>query len=278
MRAVLISVLSVFLSCSGAVEQTGGTVPSSARAPTRLTVVTFNMHAGKDAGGQPNLDRIAAVLDSIGADVAFLQEVDRGTRRSGGVDQVAELERLTGMHGVFGKSLDYDGGDYGIAVLSRLPIERTEVVPLTVTPPEERSGGSYEPRVALFVRVQTDAGPLPLLNTHLGTGSPVYRRQEMVDLLAAVHRLTGRSGPVIVGGDMNARPDTPEIGAASLALEDAFASCGNGPGESFPADAPDRRIDYLLLRGVACGSARVADTRASDHRPLVLTISVRPGR
>jgi hypothetical protein len=51
-------------------------------------VLVFNIHAGKDAGGKPNLEEVAALVRSVDADVVLLQEVDRGTRRSGNVDQV----------------------------------------------------------------------------------------------------------------------------------------------------------------------------------------------
>src|SRR5690606_17261980 len=67
------------------------------QAGSGMTLVSYNIHAGKDADQQPNLARVSAVLDTLGADIVLLQEVDRGTRRSGGEDQVAELERLTGM-------------------------------------------------------------------------------------------------------------------------------------------------------------------------------------
>lgn len=98
---------------------------------------------------------MAEVVRTAGADIVLLQEVDRNTVRSGNVDQVAELTRLTGMHAQFGKSLDYQGGEYGIAILSRWPIIAREVVDLKVTPPQVRAGGSTEPRVALVVTIDS---------------------------------------------------------------------------------------------------------------------------
>lgn len=268
MRGRALPLALLLASCASIPLDPSGAQPA-------LTIVSYNIHAGKDAGGEPNLERVAALLDSLGADVALLQEVDRGTRRSGGVDQLVELERLTGMEAVFAKSLDYDGGDYGIALLSRFPLLRHEVVPLTVDRPEERAGGRYEPRVGLYAIVQTPIGDLPVVNTHLGAGAPVYRRQEMLALLATVHRLAGRDGPLIVGGDLNARPDAVEIAAATLVLDDAWTACGDGAGETFPAASPDRRIDYLLLRELRCTRARVHASIASDHRPLVVEIPSR---
>ena len=82
-----------------------------ARAARPITVLVYNIHAGKDAAGVDNLARVAAVVRETNADVVLLQEVDRGTRRSGGVDQPAELARLTGYAASFGRTLDYDGGE-----------------------------------------------------------------------------------------------------------------------------------------------------------------------
>src|SRR5688500_14416218 len=130
-------------------------------------VLVYNMHAGKDAKGVDNLQRIAALVDSLRADIVLLQEVDVNTQRSGRVDQPAVLAKLSGHHVAFGKSLDYQGGDYGIAIMSRWPISSDTTYHLPVEPPQERSGGSYEPRTALRVIIATPNGPLAVVNTHL---------------------------------------------------------------------------------------------------------------
>jgi endonuclease/exonuclease/phosphatase family metal-dependent hydrolase len=240
-----------------------------------LRVMSYNIHAGKDAEQQHNLERVARIIADAGADIVLLQEVDRATRRSGGEDHLAELARLTSMHAAFGKSLDFQGGEYGIAVLSRYPLERPIVVPLAVSPPQDRSGSEHEPRVGLHVVVATPAGPLHIVNTHIDHGgAPTYRHQEVMGLLAHVARHVPADARLILGGDLNARPDTPEIAALSLIFGDAWTRCGDGgAGHTFPAHAPDRRIDYILMRHVGCRDARVIDTQASDHRPVMATIT-----
>src|SRR3990170_325977 len=55
--------------------------------PTSLTVMVFNIHAGKDAAGKDSVRAIADLVRSTGPDIVLLQEVDRGTQRSGNVDQ-----------------------------------------------------------------------------------------------------------------------------------------------------------------------------------------------
>ncbi len=251
-----------------------GCLSVATRSPA-VRVMTYNIHAGKDAAQMDNLQRVAALIDSAAADIVLLQEVDRRTQRSGGVDHFAELRRLTGMHGVFGKSLDYQGGEYGIAILSRWPVDSVAAVALKVDPPQARSGNSYEPRAALHVRVQMASGPLHVINTHLDPGAAgTYRRQELIAVMAHMKQNIPHEASVLFGGDLNARPNTDDIQAVSFALTDAFAACGMASGETFPAHAPDRRIDYIFYRRARCTTARVLETQASDHRPLLAIFEI----
>ena len=236
-----------------------------------VRVLVYNIHAGKDAKGVDNLERVAALVRETRADVVLLQEVDRGTTRSGNVDQLDTLMRLTGYHGVFGKSLDYQGGDYGIAALSRWPIAPHETVHLPVEPPQTRAGGSIEPRVALVI--QTAA--MTIVNTHLDASrEDTYRAQEAAHL---IELLRVRRGALLVGGDFNSTPDSAvQASLRASGLRDSWAECGSGPDLTYPADVPVKRIDYLFLTGDdRCTKARVLDSSASDHRPVVVDVKVR---
>lgn len=269
-RASLATVLAAALAC--AAPQMSGT-PTTALAD--LNVMSYNIHAGKDAARRPNLERVAAVIDSLDATVVLLQEVDRGTRRSSGIDQVAELERLTGMHGAFAKSLDYQGGDYGIAALSRWPIDTAEVVPLPTNPPADRGGGKFEPRVAIHLVVASPAGPLHLVGTHLGAERvSTFRDQEAHDLLAYVQEHVPADEPVLIGGDFNSLPTSGVVAVFSQHFDDSWTGCGEGEGHTYPADTPVRRIDYIFVRGLRCTAAEVPETMASDHRPLFVTLEL----
>ncbi len=251
---------------------------ASRTAEPSFRVIVFNIHAGRDASGNDNLERVAALIASTNADLALLQEVDRNTTRSGNVDQVAVLARLTRFHAVFGKSLDYQGGEYGIATLSRWPVIRQMIVPLPVQPPQARAGGAIEPRVALVVDVRTPAGVLRVLNTHLDPSREEgYRLQEIDQVIGAIEQTHGVA--LVAGGDFNAVPDSGvHERLLRSGLRDAFVDCGGGDrGLTYPAAAPVKRIDYLFLTAhTRCTSAEVLESTASDHRPVLVNGSFSP--
>jgi endonuclease/exonuclease/phosphatase family metal-dependent hydrolase len=257
-----------------------GLTASCARPPAspiarEIRVLVYNIHAGKDAAGVDNLARVAALVRETRADVVLLQEVDRGTRRSGQVDQPDVLARETGFAVAFGKTLDYDNGEYGIAVLSRWPIAQQTLMRLRVEPPQRRSGGSYEPRGAQRVIVRAPAGDLVVINTHLDASrDDYYRRQEIRPVLM----LAGDAGSrVLVGGDFNSTPESEvQTDVRNGGLRDAWLACGSGDGFTYPADTPAKRIDYVYLTGAAtCARAEVLETTASDHRPLLVPVRLR---
>ncbi|HVS31143.1 MAG TPA: endonuclease/exonuclease/phosphatase family protein, partial [Thermoanaerobaculia bacterium] len=212
---------------------------SASTPPGEIRVLVYNIHAGRDAAGVDNLVRVTDLIRSTGADLVLLQEVDRGTTRSGNVDQLARLEELTGLRGVFGKSLDYQGGQYGIAVLSRWPIRAHRIVPLPNEPPQPRAGGAIEPRIALEI----ETNGMKVVNTHLDASrEETYRLQEVDHLLPAIVSAD------LIGGDFNAEPQSTVLERVlASGLRDAWALCGSGPELTYPDGVPVKRIDYLFL-------------------------------
>ena len=242
--------------------------------PQAIRALVLNMHAGKDAAGKANLDAIAALVKSTGAEVVLLQEVDRGTTRSGRIDQVEQLAALTGYATAFAPSLlNYQGGQYGIAALSRGLIGYRATTPLAVTPPQTRAEGSHEPRVALLAFAEVRGINWTLINTHLDPAEGPWRAQEVQQVADLAREQQASARPTIVGGDFNSTPDNPVLAPLKAAgLRDAWLECGSGDGLTYPADKPVKRIDYLFLAGnLHCRSAQVLETTLSDHRPLLVT-------
>ena len=249
-------------------------LPASGSSGDSIRVLVYNIHAGKDAAKVDNLDRVATIVRDSRADVVMLQEVDNRTRRSGGVDQLAKLRELTGYNGVFGKAIDYDAGEYGIAILSRWPIARTRLTSLPVTLEDSAARARYEPRAALVARIGSPFGTIRVVDTHLDAGRSDSTRVQQAGTLLALANAERDSGFTIVGGDLNAEPESAVLKMLDgNRWTDLFARCGAGERYSFPADKPAKRIDYLLSGSdVTCAKASVLETQASDHRPVLFEI------
>ncbi len=242
-----------------------------------MRVLVYNIHAGKDADGVDNLGRVVSLIRETRADLVLLQEVDQGTRRSGVVDQPAVLAVGTGLHVAFGSALDYDGGKYGVATLSRWPITFDTLHRLPVDPPQTRAGGSREPRGLLRADIRSPYGTIALFNTHIDASrEDNWRRQEAQVIASTVRTARQAHALVLLGGDMNSTPESAvQQIVHGVGLRDAFAECGAGAGLTYPADSAVKRIDYLYLSGaMRCARADVPVTRVSDHRPLVVDVLI----
>jgi endonuclease/exonuclease/phosphatase family metal-dependent hydrolase len=251
-----------------------GCASPSRRAADPIGVLVYNIHAGKDAARADNLERVAEIIRSSQSEIVLLQEVDNKTRRSGAVDQLSRLRELTGMHGVFGKAIEYDGGEYGIAIMSRWPITSSRMVALPVVLTDSAALTRYEARGALIARINRPSGAVRVVNTHLdATRNDSIRVQQTNALLVFANALVD-SGFTILGGDFNSEPESRVAGLLGQnGWRDMFAACGKEDGFSFPADKPVKRIDYLFARnGATCRSAAVLDTQASDHRPVLFEV------
>ncbi len=89
-----------------------------------MRVMTYNIKSG--LYHPDGLEAVARVIEAQSPDILGLQEVDEGMARSNGVAQTDWLTRRLRMRGVFAPAMNYDSGLYGIALLSRWPIERHE--------------------------------------------------------------------------------------------------------------------------------------------------------
>jgi endonuclease/exonuclease/phosphatase family metal-dependent hydrolase len=235
-------------------------------APPRvLRVLTYNIHHGEGVDGRTELTRLAGIISASNADVVALQEVDQKTTRTKGVDQAAELGALTGLNFSYGKAMDYQGGAYGQALLSRWPLEDFTVHPLP-------NPAKVEPRIAISAVVRPPGLPaVRVIGTHLDASrDDAARRQQAIalnDLFAKDDTLT------LLLGDLNARPETPVI--QTLFTVWADASIGT-PLPTIPSKKPTGRIDYVLLRpaGVwrVISSTVLPEAVASDHRPLLVEL------
>ena len=245
---------------------------------TLLRILTWNLHAGVGIDGRLDVPRVAAEIAALHPDVVALQEVDAYRPRTGLVAQWREYGRLTGLAAFFGPNLtdlrepgaeggpaDHPGRwveQYGNAVLTRLPVRSVELHLLSY---RGDGPGYHEQRGCLEV----EAGPAVWLCTHWGL-HPEERAGQSRDILALARRRA--PAHVAVLGDLNAVSVSPEI----MPLRQAFTDAGAGAGPT--NESPRVRIDYCFLPPAwHVRQARVVDTAASDHRPLLVVAETAEG-
>lgn len=241
----------------------------------RLRILSYNIHkciGGVDRRYDPS--RIADVIRKLDVDVLMLQEVDAGVTRSRGDKQVELLGDELGLpyRTWFPNVTVRGGGHYGNAVLSRYPLIESSNLDLTLRFKKARSAL----HAVLRVRHDDIDRTLHVFNMHLGLAR--YERkiqlQKFLDSQPFAH--LHHDTPVIVGGDLN----DVYGGLGELLAPAGFRGIDRRP-LTFPAWGPMRALDAIFVRGNV-DYLRLArcDTelarRASDHRPLVAEIRVRP--
>src|SRR6185503_4361530 len=125
-----------------------------------LRVMTYNIHVGVGMDKKLDLQRIADVINRERPDLVGLQEVDRGVRRTEGKDEIVELAKMTSMDYAFAPNLDYQGGKYGVAILSRWPIKNTIHRMFENKRESERRG-------MLAIEIEVDKKTVNFVTTHL---------------------------------------------------------------------------------------------------------------
>jgi endonuclease/exonuclease/phosphatase family metal-dependent hydrolase len=235
--------------------------------------MTYNIHHGEGLDGKVDIERIAKLILDSKADIAALQEVDRGVERTKKIDIMTELSDRTGMTYAFGRTADFQGGRFGNGFLTRFPIFEERNLLYAADSLEERRG-------LLQLVLGTRGEEFVIMNTQLDNRSDDSGRASCIrELRAAAQRYAPR--PIIVCGDFNEAPEGRDIMMLKESFSDVWEVAGSSAGATFPADSPATRIDYVFVskpygksdttyrRALMPISARVLPSRASDHLPLL---------
>jgi endonuclease/exonuclease/phosphatase family metal-dependent hydrolase len=225
-----------------------------------LRVLCYNVHHCQGMDNKTDIDRIASVILSQKPDVVFLQEIDNKTTRTGQVDQTKELERLTKLTTIFGKTIDYQGGEYGLAIMTRFPLLEKEVSFLPLTEDPEQRG---------VLRVVVEVSPtqkLVLLCTHLShRGTPekrVAQAQKINELFDKIET------PAILAGDFNAEPDSEVF----QAIAKKWVNATDNEQKTLGVPIPRSKVDYIFYRPDTTFSLVetkvIIEPVASDHHPV----------
>jgi endonuclease/exonuclease/phosphatase family metal-dependent hydrolase len=230
------------------------TPPRQYRIP-KIRLASYNIHLGIGRDGQFDLERIARVINELDADAIALQEVSLGGRS---IDMLDFLGERCGMNAIAGPTLVSSAGEYGNAILTRMPagvIHRWNI-----------SVGTREPRGAIDAHLHHRGMTLRMVATHLGLW-PGERRRQIQQLLEIIKR--DNRFPTVLLGDLNewflwGRP---------LRWMHRYFKSTPAPA-TFPSGKPLFALDRIwvdphrALQSVTAHTSAVARI-ASDHLPIV---------
>ena len=227
------------------------------QAQHTLRLMTYNI---KNANGMDdicNFQRVANVINNASPDVVAIQEVDSMTRRSGQKYVLGEIAERTQMHACFAPAIEFDGGKYGIGLLTKQVPLRLQAIPLP---------GREEARTLILAEFEDYI----YCCTHLSlTEEDRMKSLEIVKSFTASYKK-----PLFLAGDMNAEPESDFI----KELQKDFEILSNPKQSTYPAPDPKETIDYITAlksnaNGFALISSQVLDEpMASDHRPILVEL------
>lgn len=227
------------------------------QAQNTLKLMTYNI---KNANGMDNVcdfQRVANVINNASPDVVAIQEVDSMTSRCGQKYVLGEIADRTQMHAYFAPAINFDGGKYGIGLLTKQVPIRLQTIPLP---------GREEERALILAEFEDHI----YCCTHMS-----LTEEDRMESLKMVKSFTAPyKKPLFLAGDMNAEPESGFI----KELQKDFQILSNPKQHTYPAPEPKETIDYIATlksnaNGFALISARVLnEPMASDHRPILVEL------
>lgn len=243
---------------------------STTFTPGSLRVMAYNIHHCNPPSkpGLIDIDAIAKAIRDQNADLVALQEVDVNTGRSGKFNQAEEIAKKLGMSFFFAKAIDHDGGDYGVAILSKYPTIETKINRLPT-----QSGTKGEPRVLATVKVTLPDGRIIRFgSTHLDAQKEDTNRElqiEEINRISADEKL-----PFIIAGDFNAAPGSIVINALDRQFSRSCEPCDF----TIPVINPKKTIDFIAFTPKSKFRSKstyvVPERYASDHLPVLAVLEL----
>lgn len=272
LASVWAGIALTLVGCSSLGSAAHGGVPVE---DATLRVMTYNIQSGHG-----NLEATATAIRTAHPDLVALQEVDvHWAERSGFADQATILGERLGMNVRFAPIYRIPAStsgqpirEFGVALLTRFPVQAWHNDTLTRLSTQDPNPIPAPAPGLLEATIDVHGTRVRVFNTHLDYRSdPRVRRQQVSEMMAHIGTA---DTPTIVFGDLNATPSAPELAPLRARLHDAW-SAAFGNGFTYPADGASKRIDYVLVSShFVVRDASVPDTQASDHRPVIVDLSL----
>lgn len=227
-----------------------------------VEVISYNIHHGANKDEVLTINEVGSFLKKHKVDFVGLQEVDSLCNRSGKTDQMKILAEATGMYAAFGRHFPYDGGSYGLGLLSAFPLSDIRNDRIT-----SKSVDGQKRSLALLSAIATfpDGKKIRFATVHFALDQPtrMIQTKEVLDYLKGDGTI-----PVILTGDLNAEPDNEAI----RLLQSRFSITDSKLGNTFPVKEASKKIDYIMISTKNLYSIKestvLTDEDHSDHLPL----------
>lgn len=232
---------------------------SYAQTNLRINAVSYNIHNGIGMDEKTDYERIARVINELHPDIVALQELDSITKRSNGKYVLGELAKLTNMHESYAAAIKYQGGSYGIGILSKEKPLHAQIIPMP---------GREEKRTMLIAEFPE--------YVFCATHQSLTPEDQVASVKLIQKALKEVKKPILFAGDMNAKPaDKPQIELKKflIPLNDTSSS-------TFPSDKPEDCIDYIYAyknnkyRFNVEQRSVINESMASDHRPVQVIVNI----
>lgn len=227
---------------------------------TKVSILSYNVRNCIGLDNVRDYQRIANAIVKQSPDVVALQELDSVTARNGKVFALGELKKLTKMQGIYASAIPYDGGSYGIGILSKEKPLNYRIVPMP---------GREEKRTMIVAEFKD--------YVFCATHQSLTPEDQLLSIPIIEAALKGIKKPIFLAGDMNSTPnDTPQ-----KELNKSFITLNDIKGYTFPANKPSECIDYIY--GYQKNNHQfqvqqfqvVEEEIASDHRPIQVNVVIR---
>lgn len=250
-------------SCSNKLHPSGSVTNSDNLLPP-LRVMSYNVrHCSPPSTGLIDINATAAAIKNQHPDIVALQEIDVNTKRSGPFNEAEEIAKKLNMNFYFGRTIDYDGGEYGIAILSKYPISESKTFRL---PTDTSTKG--EPRALITIKVKLPDGKTIRFGcTHLDAQRlPVNRELQIKEIIRIS---ASEKSPFILAGDLNSTPESSVISE----LDQHFTRTCQPCKPTIPTPNPNKTIDFISFTKASnfkvISQEVIPEAYASDHFPIL---------
>jgi len=236
-----------------------------------IKIMSYNIRHGEGMDTILDLSRSAKIIESQAPDLCGLQEVDNFCLRSDSIGQTGYFAQKMLMKGTFGKFMNFQGGEYGMATLSAKPLISTKVLQLP--------NGKYEPRSSIVQEVQIAEGcNIVFVNVHFdwisekeGDSIRLIQAKALIKYIDALNKAT------IITGDFNCTPDSPTM---QYFAEQEFVFLQKGNENLSFQGKHKAEIDHIIYRNIGNVKFKkksvllLEEPVVSDHRPLIAELEV----